>query len=118
MYDVISASGERIGTYCNGDNLNNLVSDSTSMTIAFDSDGSSTASGFRIYYKQVSGKCISITYIMLSPHPTPRSYASGCCGYRSADYPDALFEIQICSLFGCVIRDPDLFRIYEYSYVY
>ena len=56
MYDVISASGERIGTYCNGDNLNNLVSDSTSMTIAFDTDGSGTAGGFRIYYKQVSGE--------------------------------------------------------------
>ena len=55
MYDVISASDELIGTYCDNDNLNNLVSDSTSMTIAFDSDGTGTAGGFRIYYKQVSG---------------------------------------------------------------
>ena len=58
IYDVISASGELIGTYCNGADLNDLVSDSTSMYVVFDSDGSSTSGGFRIYYKEVSGECV------------------------------------------------------------
>ena len=60
IYDVISASGELIGTYCDDVNLYDLVSDSTSMHVVFDSDGSSTSGGFRIYYKEVSSEYLYV----------------------------------------------------------